>query len=141
MTYEIDAKRGVANHYGVRTTDSAKGAQSQSVGQVKQAVWTWTWDNLPAAGASNLEYTLPNGASVVSAKLIADEAWDAVLDVGTAASPVGLWNDADLSTEGDVLTSAGALVGAALAAESEIVVTSAATAGKATLVVEYVYAK
>jgi hypothetical protein len=141
MTYEIDAKRGVANHYGPRSTDAAKGGQTQSVGQVKQAAWTFTWDNLPAAGASNLEFVLPAGASIVSAKLAVDEAWNAVVDVGTGASAVGFWDDADLSTDGDVLTSAGALVGAKLGADAEVVVTSAATAGKATLIVEYYYGK
>lgn len=141
MTYEIDAKRGVANHYGVRTTDASKGGQTQSVGQVKQAAWTFTYDNLPAAGTSNLEFVIPAGASIVSAKLVVDEAWNAVADIGTGDSAVGFWDDVDLSTDGAVLESSGALVGAVLGADAEVVVTSASTAGKATLIVEYYYGK
>lgn len=141
MTYEIDAKRGVANHYGVRTTDGSKGAQSKGTGIVKRAQWDWSWDNLPVAGASNLEYAIPAGASIISATLIADSAWDAVMDVGTTGALVGFFDDVDLATDGEVNVSAGALVGAKLAAALELVVSSAATTGTARLVVEYVYDK
>jgi len=141
MTYEIDAKRGVANHYGVRTTDGSKGAQSKGTGIVKRAQWDWSWDNLPVAGTSNLEYAIPAGASIISATLIADSAWDAVMDVGTTGALVGFFNDVDLATDGEVNVSAGALVGAKLAAALELVVSSAATTGTARLVVEYVYDK
>jgi hypothetical protein len=141
MTYEIDAKRGVANHYGVRTTDGSKGAQSKGTGIVKRAQWDWSWDNLPVAGTSNLEYAIPAGASIISATLIADSAWDAVMDVGTTGALTGFFDDVDLATDGEVNVSAGALVGAKLAAALELVVSSAATTGTARLVVEYVYDK
>jgi len=141
MTYEIDAKRGVANHYGVRTTDGSKGAQSKGTGIVKRAQWDWSWDNLPVAGASNLEYAIPAGASIISATLIADSVWDATMDVGTTGALVGFFDDVDLATDGEVNVSAGALVGAKLAAALELVVSSAATTGTARLVVEYVYDK
>ena len=141
MTYEIDAKRGVANHYGVRTTDSSKGAQGSANGIVKQAVWDWSWDNLPVAGDSNLEYAIPAGATIISATLIADSAWDAVMDVGTTGALTGFFDDVDLATDGEVNASAGALVGAKLAAAMELVVSSAATTGTARLLVDFVYDK
>lgn len=141
MGYESNTGLGVVNHYGPRDTDSAKGGQTQSVGQIKQAAWTFTYDNLPAAGGTNLEFALPAGASIVSAKLVVDEAWNATADVGTGDSAVGFWDDVDLSTDGAVLESSGALVGAVLSADAEVVVTSASTAGKATLLVEYYYGK
>ena len=141
MTYEIDAKRGVANHYGVRTTDSSKGAQGSANGIVKQAVWDWSWDNLPVAGTSNLEYAIPAGATIISATLIADSVWDAVMDVGTTGALVGFFNDVDLATDGEVNASSGALVGAKLAAAMELVVSSAATTGTARLLVDFVYDK
>jgi hypothetical protein len=141
MTYEIDAKRNVTQHYGVRTTDSSKGAQSKGTGNVKRAQWDWSWDNLPVAGATNLEYAIPAGASIISATLIADSAWNAVMDVGTTGSLVGFFNDVDLATDGEVNVSAGALVGAKLATALELVVSSAATTGTARLIVEFVYDK
>ena len=141
MTYEIDAKRGVANHYGVRTTDGSKGAQSKGTGIVKRAQWDWSWDNLPVAGASNLEYAIPAGATIISATLIADSAWDATMDVGTTGALVGFFDDVDLATDGEVNVSSGALVGAKLAAAMELVVSSAATTGTARLLVDFVYDK
>lgn len=141
MTYEIDAKRGVANHYGVRTTDSSKGAQGSANGIVKQAVWEWSWDNLPVAGTSNLEYAIPAGATIISATLIADSAWDAVMDVGTTGTLVGFFDDVNLNVDGEVNVSSGALVGAKLAAAMELVVSSAATTGTARLLVDFVYDK
>lgn len=141
MTYEIDAKRNVTQHYGVRTTDGSKGAQSKGTGIVKRAQWDWSWDNLPVAGATNLEYAIPAGASIISATLIADSAWNAIMDVGTTGSLVGFFNDVDLATDGEVNVSSGALVGAKLATALELVVSSAATTGTARLVVEYVYDK
>jgi len=141
MTYEIDAKRNVTQHYGVRTTDSSKGAQSKGTGIVKRAQWDWSWNNLPVAGTTNLEYAIPAGATILSATLIADSAWNAVMDVGTTGVLVGFWDDVDLDVDGEVNVSTGALVGAKLAAAMELVVSSAATAGTARLVVEYVYDK
>ena len=88
-----------------------------------------------------MEYTIPVGATILSATLIADSAWDAVMDVGTTGSLVGFWNDVDLDVDGEVNVSTGALVGAKLAAAMELVVSSAATTGTARLVVEYVYDK
>jgi len=88
-----------------------------------------------------LEYAIPAGASIISATLIADSVWDATMDVGTTGALVGFFDDVDLATDGEVNVSAGALVGAKLAAAMELVVSSAATTGTARLLVDFVYDK
>jgi hypothetical protein len=161
MTYEVDAKRGVANHYGVRTTDGSKGAQSQSVGLVKQAVWDFDYNNLPTYGSSNLQHVIPANATIVSAKLIVDTAFtststatDLVVGLYTGA---GVAIDADglvsaseatqtaIGTAGNVVTGAGALIGKTIgAAAGEVTIaptTDDLLTGAGRLVVEYVYNK
>jgi len=161
MTYEVDAKRGVANHYGVRTTDGSKGAQSQSVGLVKQAVWDFDYNNLPTYGSSNLQFAIPAGATIVSAKLYVDVAFtststatDLVVGLYTGA---GSAIDADglieadeatqtaIGTAGNVVTGAGALIGKTIGASAGEVTIAPTTddllTGAGRLVVEYVYDK
>jgi len=162
MTYEVDAKRGVANHYGVRTTDGSKGAQQSTCnGIVKSAVWDFAYNNLPAAGTNNLQFVIPANATVVSAKLYVDVAFtststttDLVVGLYTGA---GVAIDADglvsaseatqtaIGTAGNVVTGAGALVGKTIGASAgEVVVAPTVDdllTGKARLVVEYVYDK
>tara|TARA_R110000772_G_C13133381_1_gene423140 strand:+ start:87 stop:572 length:486 start_codon:yes stop_codon:yes gene_type:complete len=161
MTYEIDAKRGVANHYGVRTTDGSKGAQSKSTGIVKRAQWDWTWDNLPDAGANNLQWSIPANATIVSAVLYVDTAFTSTstttdLTIGLQeADGTEIDNDglveADEATEttiavaNSVITGAGALIGKTVgAAAGELVVTPSADdllTGAGRVVVEYVLDK
>ena len=162
MSYEIDAKRGVANHYGARTTDGSKGAQQSTCnGIVKSAVWDFSYDNLPASGTSNLQYAIPANATIVSAKLYVDVAFtststttDLVVGLYTSA---GVAIDADglvsaseatqtaIGTAGNVVTGAGALVGTTIGATAgEVVVAPTVDdllTGKGRLVVEYVYDK
>jgi len=161
MTYEVDSKRGVANHYGARTTDGSKGAQTASTGIIKRAQWDFSYDNLPASGTSNLQYVIPANATVVSAKLYVDVAFtststttDLVVGLYTSA---GAAIDADglvsaseatqtaIGTAGNVVTGAGALVGKTIGATAgEVVVAPTVDdllTGKARLVVEYVYDK
>jgi len=149
MAIENDAKRGVAQHYGPRTTDSKYGGQAKSTGKIKRAEWTFTYDDLPTANANNLGHKIPANATIVSAKFIADEAWT----TGTALN-VGLYKadgtgvvDADAfdaianPAAGDVVVGDGALVGAsigAVAAELQVTDTSSDyDGGKATVIVEY----
>lgn len=162
MSYEIDAKRGVANHYGARTTDGSKGAQqSTKNGIIKSAVWDFSYDNLPASGTSNLQLAIPANATIVSAKLYVDVAFtststttDLVVGLYTSA---GVAIDADglisaseatqtaIGTAGNVVTGAGALVGKTIGATAgELVVAGTDTdllTGKGRIVVEYVYDK
>lgn len=157
MTYEIDAKRGVANHYGVRTTDGSYGAQSQSVGLVKQAVWDIAYDKLPNGGTNNLQFSIPANATVVSAKFYIDSAWtststttDLVVGLETSAgSSAGTLllatelDQDDIQVAGTVVTGTGTLIGKTVGANAvELYVTPSAAdllTGTARIVVEYVY--
>jgi len=149
MAIENDAKRGVAQHYGPRTTDSKYGGQAKSTGKIKRAEWTFTYDDLPVAGSNNLGHVIPANATIVSAKFIADEAWT----TGTALN-VGLYKadgsgvvDADAfdaianPAAGAVVVGDGALVGASIGAvAAELQVTDTASdydGGKATVIFEY----
>lgn len=160
MGFEIDAKRGVANHYGTRTTDGKFGAQqSTKNGVVKSAIWDFTYNKLPAAGTNNLQFSIPANATIVSAKLIVDEAFtststttDLVVGLYTAAGSAidadGLIAAAEatqtaIGTSGNVVVGAGALVGKAIGATAgELVVAGTdtdLTAGAGRIVVEYIY--
>lgn len=149
MTYEIDAKRGVANHYGARTTDASKGGQAKSTGKVKRAEWSFDYSNLPTYGSNNLQFVLPANATVVSATWITGTAW-----AGGTSLNVGLYQgdgtviDADgldaaitPTTAGAVINGDGALVGKTIGAnagELTVAATGTYTAGTAKLIVEYV---
>lgn len=157
MGFETDAKRGVANHYGVRTTNGEYGAQSQSVGLVKQAVWDFTYDKLPNGGSNNLQFAIPANATIKSATLYVDTAFsststttDLVIGLETSAgSSIGTLftateaNDTALETDGKVIVGAGTLIGAKLGSSAgELYVTPSVDdllTGACRVVVEYVY--
>ena len=161
MGYEVDAKRGVANHYGPRTTNGKFGGQENSDGVVKSALWDFDYNDLPTYGSNNLQFQIPANATVVSAKLYVDVAFTSTS--GTTDLVVGLYTgagvaiDADglisaaeatqtaIGTAGNLVTGAGALVGKSIgAAAGELVVAPTVadlTAGKGRVVVEYVYNK
>jgi hypothetical protein len=161
MGYEVDAKRGVANHYGPRTTNGKFGGQENSDGIVKSALWDFDYNDLPTYGSNNLQFQIPANATVVSAKLYVDVAFTSTS--GTTDLNVGLYTgagvaiDADglisaaeatqtaIGTAGNLVTGAGALVGKSIgAAAGELVVAPTVadlTAGKGRVVVEYVYNK
>ena len=161
MAFENDAKRGVANHYGPREANGKYGAQSQSVGLVKQAVWSFDYDDLPAGGTNNLAHSIPAGAYIKSATLYVDQAWTSTSGTtdllvglekanGTDIDADGLFDGTDatqtaIGTEGNVVAGVGALVGATIGADAgELLVAPSVddlTAGKARVVVEYVYDK
>ena len=161
MTFEIDAKRGVANHYGTRVTNGKFGAQQNSSTLVKSAVWDFSYDDLPSAGANNLQLSIPANATIVSATLYVDVAFTSTstttdLDVGLSTS-AGVAIDADglitaanatqttIGTAGNVITGSGALVGKTIGSSAgELTVTPTVadlTAGKGRIVVQYVYNK
>lgn len=161
MTFEIDAKRGVANHYGVRTTNGKFGAQQNSSTIVKSAVWDFSYDDLPAAGTNGLQLLIPANATIVSATLYVDVAFTSTST--TTDLNVGLYTqanaeiDADglitaanatqtaIGTAGNVVTGSGALVGKTIGSTAgELVVAPTVadlTAGKGRIVVQYVYNK
>jgi len=157
MGFETDAKRGVANHYGVRTTNGEYGAQSQSVGLVKQAVWDFTYDKLPNGGSNNLQFSIPANSTVVSAKLIVDAAFTSTstttdltvgleTSAGSSAGTLVLATEATQTTiavENSVITGGGTLVGKTVGANAvELYVTPSVDdllTGAGRVVVEYVY--
>jgi hypothetical protein len=161
MGYESNTGLGVLNHYGPRETNGKYGAASKGTGIVKRAQWDFSYDDLPDAATDGLGFVIPAGASIVSAKLYVDQAWTSTS--GTTDLTVGLQQangteiDNDglvaaaeatqtaIGTEGNVVTGAGALIGKSVGANAgELVVAPTVddlTAGKARIVVEYVYDK
>lgn len=160
MGFEIDAKRGVANYYGVRTTNGKFGAEACDE-LYKWAVWDFDYNDLPTYGANNLQHVIPANATIISAELIVDVAFTSTstttdLDIGlyTAAGAAidadGLITAANatqtaIGTAGNVVTGSGALVGKTIGATAgELVVTPTVadlTAGAGRVVVKYVYNK
>jgi len=161
MGYESNTGLGVLNHYGPRETNGKYGAASKGTGIVKRAQWDFSYDDLPDAASDNLGFVIPAGASIVSATLYVDQAWTSTSGTtdllvglqqadGTEIDNDGLFDGTEstqtaIGTEGNVVTGAGALVGASVGANNgEVVVAGSVddlTAGKARLVVEYVYDK
>jgi hypothetical protein len=161
MGYESNTGLGVLNHYGPRETNGKYGAASKGTGIVKRAQWDFSYDDLPDAATDGLGFVIPAGASIVSATLYVDAAFTSTstttdLTVGLQqADGTEIDNDglveADeatqtaIGTEGNVVTGAGALIGKSIGANNgELVVTPSVddlTAGKARIVVEYVYDK
>jgi hypothetical protein len=160
MGIEIDAKRGVANHYGVRTTTGQYGGQEGSKkGLIKSAIWDFTYNTLPTAGTNNLQFVLPANTTIVSARLVVDTAFtststttDLLVGLQTSAG-VEIDNDglvtaanADqtaIALENSIITGTGALVGKTIGATAgELVVTSSVAdllTGAGRVVVDYIY--
>ena len=153
MTIELAPIRGVASHYGVRTSNNSLGGQeSTKEGIVKSAEWSFSYDNLSATLNSNLAQTIPANASIVEATLYVDDAW-----VGGTNLTIGLYQadgtviDADglvaatvtaTLTANKVVTGAGALVGTTIGANAGQLVaatTGTYTAGTARVVVKFKY--
>ena len=161
MGYESNTGLGVLNHYGPRETNGKYGAASKGTGIVKRAQWEFSYDDLPDAATDGLGFVVPAGASIVSAVLYVDQAFTSTSTTtdltvglqqanGTEIDNDGLIAAAEatqtaIGTEGNVVTGAGALVGKSVGANAgELVVAPTVddlTAGKARVVVEYVYDK
>tara|TARA_R110000823_G_scaffold5450_2_gene21463 strand:+ start:274 stop:762 length:489 start_codon:yes stop_codon:yes gene_type:complete len=162
MTIELAPIRGVANHYGTRTTRNKYGGQeSTKMGVVKSAEWHFTYDDLPAALNSNLPQVIPANASIVSATLYVDEAFTSTSTTtdltvgleqkdGTDIDIDGLLTAANatqttIGTAGNVIAGTGALVGVSVGANpGQLIVDSSADdllTGKARCVVEFAYDK
>jgi hypothetical protein len=153
MTIELAPIRGVASHYGVRTSNNSLGGQeSTKEGIVKSAEWSFSYDNLSATLNSNLAQTIPANASVVEATLYVDDAW-----VGGTNLTIGLYTPAGVAIDADGLVEAkltaaltankviagdGALVGTTVGANAGQLVaatTGTYTAGSARVVVKFKY--
>jgi hypothetical protein len=162
MGFELDSKRGVANSYGVRTTNGKFGGQqSTKNGIVKSAVWDFDYNDLPNYGSNGLQFVIPASATIVSAKLYVDVAFTSTsattdLNIGLYTG-AGVAIDADgliaaaeatqtaIGTAGNVVTGAGALVGKTIGTTAgELVVAPSVDdllTGAGRIVVEYIYDK
>ena len=153
MTIELAPIRGVASHYGVRTSNNSLGGQeSTKEGIVKSAEWSFSYDNLSATLNSNLAQTIPANASVVEATLYVDDAW-----IGGTNLTIGLYTPAGVAIDADGLVEAkltaaltankviagdGAIVGTTVGANAGQLVaatTGTYTAGSARVVVKFKY--
>jgi len=153
MTIELAPIRGVASHYGVRTSNNSLGGQeSTKEGIVKSAEWSFSYDNLSATLNSNLAQTIPANASVVEATLYVDDAW-----IGGTNLTIGLYTPAGVAIDADGLVEAkltaaltankviagdGALIGTTVGANAGQLVaatTGTYTAGSARVVVKFKY--
>lgn len=160
MTFELDSKRGVFNHYGQRVTDQKFGGQASDE-LIQFAAWTFNYNDLPINGASNLQFSIPANARIVSAKLeiitgftSTSTTTDLTIGLSTAAGVVisadGLITAAEatqttIATAGNIIVgAAGALLNVTIgAAAGEVVVTPSVAdllTGRARLIVEYIKA-
>lgn len=167
MSFEADNKRGVANHYGTRTTLGKFGAVIPD-DVVKYASWTFSYDNLPGDGFDGLNIFLPAGSVIlegyfqvitafaggtsydidfVNASGTAigtgsDKLWDALLLAEIDSSAVGTAIKSSTHTginSGNVLAgfAAGAECVLASAGQLQVAATGTFTAGKARIIVQY----
>lgn len=158
MTFETNAKLGVVGSYGPRTTDSKFGGYLETSGIVQKALWDFSYNDLPTAGTSKLQFSIPANSTIVSAKLFIDTAFTSTST--TTDLTVGLeqadGTDIDLdglvtavnadqtaiAVENSVITGSGALVGKTIgAAAGELVIQSSAAdllTGAGRVVVEFV---
>lgn len=156
QTFETDAKRGVLNHYGVRTTKQRYGGEIDD-DVLKVAAWTFSYDDLPVGGTDKLGLSIPAYSKIVSAYIeiltgFTSTSTTTDLDIGfeqadgTDIDLDGLFTASVLTqtaiaTRGNTYVGAGALIGASIGtAAGELVVTPSAadlTAGKARIIVRY----
>lgn len=157
MSIETAAVRGVAVHYGPRTTTGKYGRAGNDTGLIKTAEWTFSFDDLPVASNDTLGVSIPAYAKITSAHLEVLTAF-----AGGTSYNIGLYTaagvaiDADgidaavataaIDARGDVVVCDGALVNGVLsiggtAGKLTVAATGTYTAGKARLVVEYVVEK
>lgn len=159
MGFELDSKRGVYNHYGVRTTKKSFGGNIEDE-VIKIAEWTFDYNDLPTYGTSNLQHSIPANARILSARLEIITAFTSTstttdLEIGLYTS-AGVAIDADglvtaanadqtaIANTGVVIVGSGALVNDTIGATAGEVVVAPTVAdlltGRARLIVEYIKA-
>jgi hypothetical protein len=161
MSIAIDAKRGVAVNYGTRETTGQYGAAVNSSDTIRKAQWDFAYNTLPDNGANNLQFVIPANSTIVSARLIIDEAFTSTSTTtdltiglqtsgGTEIDNDGLVTAANatqttIAVANAIITGSGALVGVGIGATAgELVVTPTVDdllTGKARVIVEYIYNK
>lgn len=66
MAYETAPVRGVEEHYGVRVTQSRFGGDYGTKDGTTQKIYTYDYDDLPAADGNNLVLNVPAYAKVLN---------------------------------------------------------------------------
>lgn len=155
MGIETAGTRGVAVHYGPRSTVGKYGRVGVESGVVKTAEWVYDYDDLPTTAVYNLEKTLPAYAKV---RRIYTEILTTVTLGGdrTGITVQCVIGDVDSSADAAPALVRGATIDQQVisaadvgSAAAELVVTTAATggstgdltAGKFRTIVEYVIEK
>jgi len=155
MGIETAAVRGVAVHYGARTTSGKYGRTGVEEGLVKTAEWTYDYNDLPTTAVYELEKKLPALATV---RRVYTEILETVTLSGdrTGITVQGVIGDVNTGADAAAALTAGTVIDhQALstadvgAAASELVITTAGTggttgtlsAGKFRTIVEFVYQK
>lgn len=158
MSLEDSAGLGVLSNYGPREVDQKYGAVYASKNEVKRAEWVFDFDDLPGGGTTNLELSIPAGASIVSASMEVIAAFTSTSTTtdltigleqadGTAIDVDGLISATDatqatIAVVGAIIPGTGALVGFTIgAAAGELVIAGTVDdllTGKGRVIVEYV---
>lgn len=158
MTISIDTVRGVATNYGTRETSQKYGGIVPGFGVVREATWTFDYNDLPDADTTKLGVSLPAYAKIVSAKLEILEAFTSTSTLtdltvglqqadGTEIDNDGLITAANateitIAARGNLIAGTGALVGTDIgAAAGELVVAPSVAdllTGKGRVIVEYI---
>lgn len=159
MGFELDSKRGVMQHYGVRTTDKKFGGNVCDE-IVQFAEWTFDYDDLPAGGTSNLQMSIPANARILSARMEIITAFTSTstttdltvglyTSAGVAISADGLITAANadqtaIANTGVVIVGSGALINDTIGATAGELVVAPSVAdlltGRARIIVEYIKA-
>lgn len=159
MGFENNTGIGSLSHYGPRSTNQKYGGVWGSQDGVKEAVYVFDFDDLPAQSSSNIEVVIPSGATIVGAKFrvitgFTSTSTTSDLTVGLADSDGGSdITDADgiftaaeltqtvIATAGNyVAGSGGALIGVTLSEAAELTVAPTVDdllTGRAEVTVEY----
>lgn len=159
MTFELDSKRGVLQHYGPRVVDQKFGGDVDD-DIIKTAVWSFDYNDLPTFGTSNLQKVIPANARILSAKLEVITGFTSTstttdLDVGLYTS-AGVAIDANglitateatqttIATAGNVIVGAGALLNTTIGATGGELVVAPTVAdlltGRGRVIVQYIEA-
>ena len=160
MPYENTAKKNVLAHYGPRTTTKKFGGSYTGYGATKVAEWIFDATDLPSAGTTNMQLSIPANSRILSAKfevitaftstseqtdlLVGLEQSDGTdIDLDGFLTAVNL-DQTVIQVVGGVTEGTGALVGKTIgAAAGELIVTSSVAdllTGRGRLIVEYIKA-
>lgn len=149
----------VRNHYGVRDVEDHFGADPKTEGVIRQAEWTFNYDDLPAASLGDMEKLIPDNSWIKDCYFETITAFEGGTSfdidlVDTAGGAIGTGEDKlfdalvtdEINVAGEWRSSrthGGTNSGNALdiavtePAQLQVVATGTFTAGKARMIIEY----